>query len=101
MMQLNSWCLADGNANVKDPNLWPALGSEHDPPLPAAFWRRHKLPGYGAPTPKILSAEFTSSGREIVVIFDSATMMGIVPVDINDDGIPDQHDPSTAWPRFF
>lgn len=86
------------------PMLWPsnvqAAHRRRGALLESPFNRRAGLAGMVA-APKLLSAEFTTSGRTVVATFDRATLMGSVPWDSDRDGVFDSHDPLAALPQVF
>lgn len=80
--------------------LWsPVTGGERVA-LEAPFDRTEPN-GLVLPAPRLVLAEFLSSGRQVMLSFDRPTLMGAVPRDTDGDGLADTHNEADAWRRNF
>lgn len=80
--------------------LWsPVTGGERVA-LEAPFDRTEPS-GLALPAPRLILAEFLSSGRQVMLSFDRPTLMGAVPRDSDGDGKADTHQEADAWKRNF
>ncbi|CAJ1407034.1 unnamed protein product [Effrenium voratum] len=80
--------------------LWTATGDRSTIAIEAPFDRTDPA-GWQLAAPRLILAEFLTSGRQMMLTFNRPTLMGAQPRDTDMDGIPDAHSEADAWGANF